>query len=318
MKGGGVLFLGFEGRRLGSGEARILRRVRPAGIVLVTRNIGEEEELRELTGSLRRIVPDAIFCLDAEGGRVDRLRAIAGPSPSAAALGRRPPVASRRSGRLVGAAVRRFDFDLDFAPVADLDYGRVGNALDERTFGSSPRSVTARARAFAGGLHDAGVGSCVKHFPGLGDAPADTHFGLAEINLAPRELRRALQPFRDLFDWTTSAMVSHAVYPGWGESVLPASLSRRISHGLLRGESGYRKALFSDDLEMGALGGYGTLPEIAELALVAGCDGLLFCRRLEEAPAIAERLAHPALSTCLRRSVGRLARLRRDLARLRR
>ena len=97
MKGGGVLFLGVEGTALTSSEGRILKRVQPAGIVLVTRNIEGESQLRALVADLRAVVPEAILCLDAEGGRVDRLRTVVAPAPAAAALAHCRPAARCRA-----------------------------------------------------------------------------------------------------------------------------------------------------------------------------------------------------------------------------
>lgn len=314
MIGGKVLFLGIEGKAIRRDEARILSRVQPAGIVLVTRNIESEPQLRDLVADLRAAAPEAIFCLDAEGGRVDRLRAVVAPAPAAAALAHCPPATARRAGRLLGEALRHFDFDLDFAPVVDLDHGVTGNALDERTFGATPRQVAARARAALQGLHEAGVGGCIKHFPGLGRATADTHLRGAHIRAPRAELERDLTPFTELLSASESAMVGHAIYPGWGESTWPASLSKGIAAGLLRKECGFRGALFSDDLEMGALAEFGALPELGALALAAGCDGLLFCRRVEIAPEIAAAVSRKALRSRLEEASRRLARLRLRLA----
>lgn len=313
MIGGAPLFLGIEGTALAAGERRVLARVRPGGIVLVSRNIGTEEELRALVAELRAILPEATFCLDAEGGRVDRLRRLAGAAPAAARLAEASPAFAARAGRLLGQALRHFDFDLDFAPVADLDHGIAGNALDERTYGSAPRAVVARARALVSGLHASGVGACLKHFPGLGRATADTHLTGAEIVASERELERDLAPFRALLPAVESAMVGHAVYPGWTEPVRPASLSPKISTKLLRSRLRYRGLLFSDDLEMGALARWGSLPELAGEALDAGCDALLFCRRIEEAPAIARALAPRASEPRFAAAQRRLAGLRRRL-----
>ena len=69
---------------------------------------------------------------------------------------------------------------------------------------------------------------------------------------------------------------------------------------------------------MAALASHGDLPERGERALRAGCDGLLFCRRLEAAPAIAARLGRPAVGDRRQEAEARLAGLRRRLARLRR
>jgi beta-N-acetylhexosaminidase len=318
VKAGGVLFLGIEGQVLEKEEARILRRVRPGGIVLVSRNIESEGQLRVLTSELRAAAPQAIFCLDAEGGRVDRLRNVVAPAPAAAELADCSPALARRSGTLIGAALRELDFDLDFAPVVDLDHGIIGNALDQRTFGGTPRQVTARGKAFLDGLHASGVAGCIKHFPGLGRATADTHSRGASIAASEGELGRDLTPFTELLNVADAMMVSHATYLGWDSKLVPASLNPAISKALVRGKAGFQRVLFSDDLEMGALAEFGSLPELGALALEAGCDGLLFCRRLEQAPAIASALSRPALRVRLGEALGRVERLRKDLRKLKR
>lgn len=316
MKGGRVLFVGFEGPRLSVAERRLLRRVKPAGVTLVPRNIEDGEQLDALMSELRRLCPDAIFALDAEGGRVDRLRRVVAPSPAAELLARRRPASARTAGRWVGAALRRFGFTLDLAPVVDLNRGGVDNALDGRCFGETPRQVTARARAFLDGLHESGVGACLKHFPGLGGAGRDTHADPAWITLSRRELVRDSSPFRALAARSEAVMASHAVYPALDPAALPATLSPAIATRRLRREFGYRGPLLSDDLEMGALAPHGDLEARGEAALEAGCDGLLFCRQLEAAPAIAARLARSRHARRLEEAAGRLARLRRRLAEL--
>lgn len=178
--------------------------------------------------------------------------------------------------------------------------------------------MTSRAAAFLDGLHAAGIGGCLKHFPGLGDADLDTHLAPARVDLSRAELLRELEPYRRLARGAECALVGHAIYPALDERQRPASLSPAIASGSLRSRAGLRRALLSDDLEMGALGPWGTPPELGRQALAAGCDGLLFCRRLEEAPAIARALGAPSLRRRLEEAAGRLERLRRDLDRLRR
>ena len=108
-------------------------------------------------------------------------------------------------------------------------------------------------------------------------------------------------------------MISHAA----GEDGIPASLSDAVGTVLLRTVLGFEGAAFSDDLEMGALAAFGTLPERCARAAIAGCDLLFVCRRLEEYPAAiaavdsgvpAERLAEA--EERLEIYAGRLAALR--------
>jgi beta-N-acetylhexosaminidase len=108
-------------------------------------------------------------------------------------------------------------------------------------------------------------------------------------------------------------MVGHAIYPALDSDRLPATLSPAIATHLLRKRLSFKGALLSDDLEMGALAPFGELADRAETALVAGCDGLLFCRQIGEAERIAERLARPRLRARLSLSVARLEKLRRRL-----
>ena len=318
MIGGRALVLGFEGTALTAEERRIVRRVQPAGFTLVPRNIADEAQLDALIAELRSLQPGAILALDGEGGRVDRLKGIVGPAPAAELLARVPPSFSRRAGRWMGEALRRFDFDLDLAPVVDLDRGLKNNALDRRCLGSSPKDVQAKAKAFIEGLEAGGVGACIKHFPGLGGAGEDTHFQPSRIELSAAELDSDLMPFLTLADRADAVMVGHAIYPALDPERLPATLSPAIATRLLRNGLSFHGALFSDDLEMEALSPHGSLAERGEAALVAGCDGLLFCRRMEEAPAIAARLGRARLRPRLEEAAGRLERLRRRLRGLRR
>src|SRR6185436_9709717 len=112
LRGGRALVLGFEGTALTAEDRRIIARVEPAGFTLVPRNIVDERQLDELVGALRNLCPTAILALDGEGGRVDRLRSIVGPAPAASQLATQPASLARRAGRWMGAALRRFDFDL--------------------------------------------------------------------------------------------------------------------------------------------------------------------------------------------------------------
>jgi len=327
-EGAALLVVGLPGPHLDGESARLLTAIEPGGVILLPRNIEDAGQLRELLAGVRRLLPRVLLYLDAEGGRVDRLRKIVGPAPSGAALAASPARLAERVGHQVGEALAAFGFDVDLAPVVDLDRGHVGNALDTRYLGRRPRPVTARARAFLRGLHKAGVGGCLKHFPGLGGAGEDTHHEGTVIALGRSELEGDLTPFRDLGALAGAIMVSHAMYPSLAGSsdrssdgpsgARPATLSPAIAGDLLRRELGFEGLAMTDDLDMHALDRWGGLPERAAASLAAGCDLLFACQHLEAAPAVVAALDRPALAGRREEARQRLEAWRRHLATLRR
>jgi beta-N-acetylhexosaminidase len=319
---GRLLVLGTSGPRLSREEVAVLRRVEPGGAILFARNVESIDQVVEWSAAVRRASPGALLFVDAEGGRVDRLRSLFGSAPAAARLAARPPAVSRRAGFWVGAALRRVGLDVDLAPVVDLDHGATDNALDGRYFGVEPRRIASRARAFLDGLQAAGALGCIKHFPGLGAATRDTHHAVAEVALDRAALEREAAPFAKLWSGTrantpaSAVLVSHAIYPALDASRLPASLSAAVMTDRLRRQMGFRGVTFSDDLEMNALAPWGDLSDRCEAALAAGCDGLLVCSRWQEAPAITQRLRSKALAARRAEALARFEGFRRAATRL--
>ncbi|HWM89981.1 MAG TPA: beta-N-acetylhexosaminidase [Thermoanaerobaculia bacterium] len=289
------VFVGIPGPELDSASAALLAEHQPGGVVFFKRNIQGAEQLGELVREVRKVLPEAVLCIDAEGGRVDRLKDVVGPAPSAELLRRRPTSLSLQAGLWIAQSLRLFDLDVDFAPVVDLDRGETDNALDGRYLGASPAEIIPRARAFLRGLHMGGAGGSLKHFPGLGGAAADTHFKVASVYLPSAVLMADLDPFDALARLSGSVMVSHAIYPAYDAEQRPATLSPAIIGGVLRGRLQFDGLCFSDDLEMKALDEWGNLAERSVLAFGAGCDVLLLCHTLQALPEVVARLEDPQL-----------------------
>jgi|HubBroStandDraft_3_1064219.scaffolds.fasta_scaffold17781_2 beta-N-acetylhexosaminidase len=317
MSAAEFLFVGIPGRDLDAATAALLTRFEPGGVILFQRNIRSAEQLLALVGELRRVVPRALLAIDGEGGRVDRLKEVVGPAPAASWLARRPPTLALAAGRWMAKALRLFDLDMDLAPVVDVDRGERGNALDGRYHGPRTSLVTPRARAFLRGLHSGGVGGCIKHFPGLGAAAADTHQGLARIDLEAAELELDLRPFASLMSLAGAVMAAHAIYPAYDVKERPASLSSPVLQGLLRDRLGFSGLTLSDDLEMKALAEWGDLPERAEAAFAAGCDVVLVSEHLDALPEIAARLEKRRLAERRRQARERLEIYRQRVRTLR-
>lgn len=314
MNAGQFMVVGLPGKILEPQTAKILEQVQPGGILLLPKNIEEQSQVRELIAAVEELLPETVWYLDAEGGRVDRLRQLVAPAPSGSVLAALPPAFAKRAGRWVGGALAAFGFQVDFAPVVDLNHGLANNALDDRYLGQSATEIESRARAFLEGLETAGVAGCLKHFPGLGAAREDTHFGGSSIASSLVELAADLHPYQRLGARAGAAMINHASYPSIDPSGRPASLSAPLATGLLRRHLAFRGLLFSDDLDMNALAPWGSPAERAEQAFAAGCDVVCLCHSVDELVAAERKLSGASLANRREESGRRLVSFRRRLA----
>ncbi|HYH05958.1 MAG TPA: glycoside hydrolase family 3 N-terminal domain-containing protein [Thermoanaerobaculia bacterium] len=285
-----VLGIGLTGKTLTDLERRILRENTPYAVVLFGRNIASVEQLRDLVAEVKSLAPEKppLFMIDEEGGRVDRLRHILPGLPSAEAFaeGDKPAELSEWFGRVIGMALRYFDIEIDLAPVVDIRGSIAPKGLERRTFGADVESVTELAGAFIRGLHTAGVASCLKHWPGIGEGSADPHYGATVIDV-PMDtlLKRELVPFEQLGPLAGAIMIGHGLYPHVeDDKELPATLSWRLTTDLLRNTIDFDGLAVSDDMEMHAVSDLGSYEKISEIALMAGNDVILFCSHIERIP----------------------------------
>ncbi|MFQ5768851.1 MAG: glycoside hydrolase family 3 N-terminal domain-containing protein, partial [Acidobacteriota bacterium] len=254
---------------------------------------------RELIRQIRRAHdPPPLVGIDHEGGRVSRLSPPFPSLPSPSRLGRlEMPGICRWFAALIGRGLRSLGIQVDFAPVLDLSTEDARDGIGDRAFSADPRMAARHAQQFLLGLREAGVAGCLKHFPGLGGAPGDTHQTLPRMPADPSLHEAALKPFRMLANQAVQVMVAHAHYPGLsGESPLPASLDRRIVYGLLREEIGFRGVILSDDLEMEAVCRRAPFGELAVQAIRAGSDQILICHRADRITEAHEALRRAARS----------------------
>jgi beta-N-acetylhexosaminidase len=237
------------------------------GVALFSRNVSNPEQVAALTAELRGLV----VAIDEEGGDVTRLEHERGSSyPGNFALGVVDDVElTERVGAAIGADLAAVGVNLNFAPVADVNTNPRNPVIGIRSFGSEPELVARHVAAYVRGMQAAGVAACAKHFPGHGDTEVDSHL---DLPTAGGDLEAALLPFRAAIDVGVRAIMSaHIVVPELDDA--PATLSRRILHGLLREELGFEGLVVTDALDMKGVATVGS--EAAVEALAAGADALL-------------------------------------------
>ncbi len=278
-----MLVIGVAGTELNAQERAWLQHDACAGVILFKRNFASKAQVADLSAAIRSAAPrPQLVCVDQEGGRVQRFRDGYSALPPLETFGldhaKDPEGALERARQhawLMASEVRASGVDLSFAPVVDL--GRGNLAIGNRAFSEDPQVVAAFTRAYVQGMHDAGMGATLKHFPGHGSVREDTHFDDA-VDDRPLSALRAedLVPFVAGIDAGADAvMLAHMVYSQIAPE--PAGYSRYWIQDMLRTEMGFRGVVFSDDIGMAAAFSAGGVKERIDAHLDAGCDVVLVC-----------------------------------------
>ena len=259
------------------------------------RNIRSPEQVEALIRALQQRAPvPLLVAVDQEGGRVNRLKPRYGFAalPSAQYLGSLNVLDSTRHyAQLNAANLRRLGFNVNFAPVVDLDLNPDNPVIGgiERSFSGAAETVVAHAGAWIGAHQEQGVLSVLKHFPGHGSSAADSHVGFTDIT--PYWSAEELRPFEALAKHKAllvGIMTAH-VFNGQLDSLYPATLSRAVIHDILRTDWGFEGLIFSDDLQMKAVSALFDFEAILQRSIEAGVDVLVFGNNLEYDEAIPRR-----------------------------
>ncbi|PWT96636.1 MAG: hypothetical protein C5B53_09255, partial [Candidatus Melainabacteria bacterium] len=240
-------------------EKRLLQELKPAAIMFRKRNFlqGQNYEVwlaayRELLKQCREAIgrERIIVSVDHEGGRVIRPPLPITPFPYAAKWADQvAPVATAMVIELKSLGI-----NVNFAPVADIHSNPDNPVINERSFGTTAKSVTEAATKFATVMSKNAIIPCAKHFPGHGDTKQDSHFGLPVLESTLDELRkRELIPFQALVDMgIPMVMTAHILFPKIDREN-SATCSKTILHDLLRKEMGFKGVIIADALGMKAI-----------------------------------------------------------------
>lgn len=269
------------------------------GVILFANNLQDVPQLVALTWQLQQAVakesPLGLFIgIDQEGGNVVRLprhQATNFPGNMALAAATQNPAKhaewAYQQGQIIASEIGAVGFNVNFAPVVDVQSNPLNPVINVRSFGDDPARVSELAGQLAQGMSSRNVLATFKHFPGHGDTRTDSHFGLPivnrtqaeafEIDLAPYEqaIRAGLAP--------DMVMSAHIQYPALDDSVVtssktgetmltPATLSRRIINDLLRSRLGYDGLIITDALDMKGIADFFTEQDAVIKAFQAGVD----------------------------------------------
>ena len=260
------------------------------GIILYAWNIEDETQLASIIKQVRSLNGSPLLCIDEEGGRVSRIAN--NPNfhvkkyESMAAIGATgDPKNAYECGNTIGTYLKRYDFDIDFAPVADVNTNPDNIIIGPRAFSDDPAVAAPMVTNYLQGLKDAGITGCIKHFPGHGDTTNDTHSGYVQSLKTWDEMNQCeMVTFRAGIQWGCQLiMTAHIAVPNVTGTNIPSTLSPVVLQDKLRGELGYQNIIITDGMEMGAITMHYTSGEAAVGSIKAGVDIVLGPRDFTEA-----------------------------------
>jgi beta-N-acetylhexosaminidase len=255
------------------------------GIILYAHNIKDEAQLARFIPEIRALKGSPLLCIDEEGGRVARIANNDNFNEkkyeSMGAIGATgDPQNAYECGNTIGTYLRRYGFDIDFAPVADVNTNPDNVIIGPRAFSDDPETAADFVVSYLNGLDSAKVIGTLKHFPGHGDVKTDTHFGYASTEKTWDEMLKCeMIPFKaGIKAGAQMIMTAHISAPKVSGEDVPATLSSVILQDKLRGELGFDGVIVTDAMDMGAITTQFSNTEAAIKAIQAGVD-IVLCSR---------------------------------------
>ena len=261
------------------------------GVIFFAANIQTPNQTTGLISDLQAASRYGLFiAVDEEGGTVARL----GRNPSMGTTAFPPmgeigatgdPAQAYNVGLTIGRDIRQFGFNLDFAPVADVNSNPNNPVIKDRAFSSDPHIAAEMVAACVEGFRASGVLCTLKHFPGHGDTATDSHYGSASSSKTLEELQACeFLPFKSGIDAGAGVvMLGHIALPNVTGNDMPATLSYEITTGILRNQLGFRGLIVTDAMSMAAITNRFSSGPAAVQALKAGADLILMPASLDGA-----------------------------------
>ncbi|TCK98416.1 beta-N-acetylhexosaminidase [Natranaerovirga hydrolytica] len=260
------------------------------GVIFFNSNILEVNQTHKLINDLQHASTIPLFVsVDEEGGRVSRIgnneNMNATQLPNMEVIGQtQNSNHAYQVGEILGKELKALGFNMNFAPVADVNTNPNNPVIGVRAFGSDEQLVGNMVSELVKGMQKEGVAGVLKHFPGHGDTATDTHLERTYVNHNLERLRKIeWHPFESGIEaGVYGIMTAHITLPNVIEDDLPATMSKELLTNHLRDELGFDGLIITDALNMKAISDHYTMGEASVKAVEAGCDILLMPIPFEE------------------------------------
>ena len=266
------------------------------GIIFFTHDIKSPEQFKKLTTEITKMAKFPPFLsIDQEGGRVERTENIHNGKKylSAKFAFEKGEDFLKTQTKEIAQELTNYGINLNFAPCIDVNTNPNNPIIGERAFSNKVENVIRAEKIVSQTYRENGIIPCVKHFPGHGDANADSHLTLPKIDLPLEEMEQThIKPFAACAKTIEMVMVAHLHCTCFEKEAIPTSLSKNaISY--LRNRLGFDGVAISDDMIMKGVADFGDV-KACEMGIRAGLNMFIYRNSTPETINIIETLAKKA------------------------
>src|SRR5690625_3294889 len=199
-KVGQLIIGGFTGTTMTEEVKELIHTYRLGGFILFSHNLETPNQSLDLLNSIKKENEESkiplFLSVDQEGGRVTRLPGLNNLITNREIGQKNDERFAYEFGKLLGNQLHAFGFNLNFAPVLDVNSNPNNPVIGDRSYGDAPGVVGALGVQTMQGLQTEGIIPTIKHFPGHGDTYLDSHETLPVIHKTYDELKKTeLVPF---------------------------------------------------------------------------------------------------------------------------
>ena len=273
---------GIKSLKLTSSEVKFLKKQKPWGIILFSRNIKSINQTKLLTNSIRKLFKDPHYpiLIDQEGGRVNRLKNIITFDNLTGEYFGKLYVEDKRKFNIIyklfidksSYLLKQIGVNINTLPVLDLRIKGASNIIGDRSFSENKKIVSKVGDICIDLFNQNSIGTVIKHIPGHGLAKVDSHNFTPVVDKSINHLmKNDFFPFKN--KKSLFAMTAHIIYKKI-DPLNTATHSKKIIN-IIRKKIGFKNVLISDDLSMKSL--KYDLSTNTIKSFEAGCNLALHC-----------------------------------------
>lgn len=245
------------------------------GIIFFTKDIHSSEQFKQLTSEMKELAKIPPFLsIDQEGGRVERTENIYNGKKylSARVAYERGAEFLEKQTEEIAKELVSYGINLNFAPCVDVNTNPENPIIGERAFSSKTDEVIRGEQIVSKTYRKNGIIPCLKHYPGHGDANADSHLTLPKIDMDFETFEKYhIEPFKNAKEMV---MAAHLHVPYFESNAIPTSLSKNAIN-YLRNNLGFSGVIISDDMVMKGVAAFGAA-EACEMGIRAGLNMFIY------------------------------------------